>query len=294
MKPFFLVETTTRDKLIHQGIFYRSKKSGKQALLWVHGLTSNFYGHIALFEEFAEACDDAGFGFAAFNNRGHDMVTGIRKIDKRKPKGYDHAIGGAGYEVFAESVHDIEAGIDFLVGQGYSKVVVIGESTGANKVCYYTATQKHPHFFGTILVSPISDRLTQEFDAYKLQTDLAYMQDRVNLGHGDVLQSGYSLFPLTPKRFLSLLSPNSLEDQFDYGDPRPQLTYFSQIKTPLLVIFGGNDEHADRSVQKIKKVFDEYAFSPNYKSVVIPDALHSYNGKEKELVETIVNWVNKL
>jgi alpha-beta hydrolase superfamily lysophospholipase len=84
MTAFSLSEITTADKLIHQGIFFNPSKPGKKAILWVHGLSSTFYSHIELLNEFAKQSEVNGFGFAAFNNRGHDAISGARKLDKRK------------------------------------------------------------------------------------------------------------------------------------------------------------------------------------------------------------------
>ena len=293
MKPFYLVETVTRDKLIHQGLFYRPKNPGKKAILLVHGLTSTFYGGIKLLEALADECENAGFGLATFNNRGHDMITGIRKVDRRKPKGYGHMIGGAGYENFKDCIYDIEAGVDFLANQGFSEIIITGSSTGANKVCFYASKTKNPHVLGFVLASPSSDRLTIT-DKNRLEKNLLQMQDFVNQGKSDELQIGYHFFPLTPKRYLSLFIPNSLEDTFDYGDPRPRLTYFSRIRKPLLVILGEIDESLDRSPEKVLSVFAECQTSVNYKSVIIPGSLHGFDGKEARLVKIIVAWVKNL
>lgn len=291
MKPFFLVETTTRDKLIHQGIFFKPKKPGKRAVLWVHGLTSTFYGNRELLETFVIECEKLDWGFASFNNRGHDIVTGIKKVDRRKLKGYSRINGGTGYEVFKDCIFDIEAGIEFLTNQGFTKVIVIGHSTGANKVCYFAGKKSHPNAFGYVLASPVSDRLDPSLNKTKLTNDLGLMQELVNQGKGNDLQSGIHFFPATPRRFLSSFLPNSLEDQFDYGDPRPRMTYFSRIKKPILLILSGKDEYADRSVHKIRKIFDAHTSSLHYKSAIIPDALHSYNGKEIELIQEIISWI---
>lgn len=293
MISFQLVETVTRDKLIHQGLFFKPKKVGKRALLLVHGLTSTFYGSVKLLEALCNECEKSGFGLAVFNNRGHDMIAGIRKVDHRKPKGYGHFIGGAGYEYFKDCRHDIEAGVDFLVEQGFSEVVVAGSSTGANKVCYYAAVTKNPHVLGFILVSPTSDRLAV-IDKTKLEKLLITFQNMVNQRKGDELQHGYHLFPLTPKRYLSLFTPNSLEDTFDYGDPRPRMKYYSRIRKPLFVIFGSKDEYLDRSAIQAMEIFDSHQHSTHYKSVIIKNALHSFNGHEVEFVKTIFNWVTKI
>jgi pimeloyl-ACP methyl ester carboxylesterase len=314
MKPFLLVETTTRDKLIHQGIFYKPEKPGKIALLWIPGLTSTFYGDITIFNEIIDQIKPLNWGFACFNNRGHDIMTGIRKIDKRKPKGYSHITIGAGMEIFTDCIFDIDAGINFLVQKGFSEIIIIGHSTGANKVCFYAGQQKSkkasyakrfPNYIyhsdkirnnilGFILACPIADRLGPNVNPAKRQKDLEYMQSLINQGKGDELIAGFTFFPLTPKRFLSLFQPNSPEDVFDYGDSLPHMTRFSQTTKPLLLIFAGKDEYADRSMKKIKSVFDEYQHSTNYNSIIIPNAVHGFDHQENEFVKTIVVWIKSV
>ena len=72
---FELVEITTKDKLIHQGIFFRPQKPVNKALLWVHGLTSTFYGNISLLNELAQQGEAHGFGFALSSNRAKQAST---------------------------------------------------------------------------------------------------------------------------------------------------------------------------------------------------------------------------
>ena len=291
MKQFYLTENVTKDKLVHQGLFYQPKKKSKRAMLFVHGLTGTFYNHVKLFELFASACENSGIGFAAFNNRGHDIVTGIRKIDPKEPKGYTKLNGGAGYERFEDCVYDIDAGISFLVKQGYSEIILAGHSTGANKVCYYGGTKKDARVAGIILLSPVSDRLDPALDKKTIDKQLLEMKKKIEEGRGDELLSGVHVFPMTPRRFVSLYSPRSSEDTFDYGDTKPTLTYFSAIHAPLLLLIGSLDEYLDRPVKKFLDVFDQYARSKNYKSIIIPGALHGFNGKENIAVDAMFRWV---
>ena len=292
MKQFYLAEIVTKDKLIHQGLFYKPKTVGKKAILWVHGLSSTFYGNTELFESFAEYCEKDGVGFAAFNNRGHDVITGIKKIDKIHVKGYSRSMGGAGTEVFEESIFDLDAGISFLIKQGFTKIYLVGHSTGANKACYYAGLKNDLRVSGIALISPLSDRLNPEGrPAFYIEW---FTKLLTSLGLGSKILSGLSEYPGTSKRYLSLMTRGSAEDTFDYGDPEPHMTYFSCIKTPLLVVFGGIDELADRSIEQIKKVFDTKTKSKNYRSVIVSGGYHSFNGKEKELAQTIVEWIRML
>lgn len=294
MKQFYLAEIVTKDKLIHQGIFFRPKKPGKKAILYVHGLTSTFYGNIKMLEAFAEGCQKSGFGFAAFNNRGHDIVTGIKKIDSREPKGYAKVSGGAGSERFEDCVCDIDAGISFLAKQGYSEIILAGHSTGANKVCYYAGIKKDPKVKGVILLSPVSDRLDPTLDKEKTAKLVTDMKKMIDDGQGDELLSGVHAFPVTPWRFVSLYAPHAVEDVFDYGDAMPTLTCFSTIIKPLFVLIGSQDEYLHRPVEHVIEVFTKHARSKCYQSVIVPDALHSFNRKEKKVVSAITRWVKEI
>lgn len=289
MKQFHLAEIETKDRLIHQGLFYRPKKSGRKAILFVHGLSSTFYAGKIMLEAFAVFCEKEGVGFAVFNNRGHDLISSTKKVDSTNQKGYTHTYGGAGYEVFEECVFDIESGVEFLKKQGFSQIILVGHSTGCNKICYTLGTLKLQNVSGVVLLSPLSDRLDPQAKIPWYLFSLARLF--VRFGWGDKLITGVSYFPGTTKRFLSLFSPHSNEDTFDYGDTQPKMMLYSKIREPLLVVFGGNDELMDRPVKEIQKIFNTFQHSKKYKSLVILNALHSFNGKEEVLVHAIDHWI---
>lgn len=279
MKQFYLAEIVTKDKLVHQGIFFRPKQPTKKAILYVHGLTSTFYGNVPLFEAFVDACEEARIGFAAFNNRGHDIVTGIKKIDLREPKGYARVNGGAGYERFEDCIYDIDAGVSFLENQGFSEIILAGHSTGANKVCYYAGTKRDYRITGVILLSPVSDRLDPSHNKEQIAKQLRAMKRKISDGKGDVLVSGVHVFPATPTRYVSSFSAHSPEDVFDYGEATPRFARFSAIGRPA---------------EKVFDVFARYTRSRKYQGVIIPGALHSFNGKEKEVVDVTLRWIGEL
>ena len=284
----------TKDNLVHQGIYFEPKKKRNTALLWIHGLTGKFYSHPKAFGLFTDACEFLGFGFAAFHTRGHDYMTSAKKIDNKNPKGYTYVTIGASTETFIECVLDIDAAISFLVRHGFEKVVLIGTSTGANKACYYAAMVEDKRIGGVILTGPMSDRYSVDTDQETHVKHKAIMEKKIAEGKGDEILMGYDFFPLTPNRWMSLLGEGSPEDVFNYRDPIGALSTFEKIKAPLLVIFGGADEHADRSVREIRSAFDAHARSSVYKSVVIDNADHGFTGKEKELGESIIGWVAAL
>jgi pimeloyl-ACP methyl ester carboxylesterase len=251
-------------------------------------LTGNFYGSQELFEYIIE---EGNVALASFNNRGHDMIAGTKKINPSLPKGYEYFSCGAGQEEFEDSVFDIDAGMSFLTGCGYKNIILAGHSTGANKVCFYAGTKKDPRVTGVILASPISDRLGAEKRDPNISKTLRDMQSRIDKGKGDELLTGFGFFPITPKRYVSLYSDQSAEDVFDYDENHGKLAAFSKITQPLLVVLSEKDEHADRPVVSMKKMFDAKTKSSSYSSVIMENATHGYDGQEKEFATLLTNWI---
>jgi pimeloyl-ACP methyl ester carboxylesterase len=286
-KIMYLTEIATSDGLVHQGIVFVPQKHGKKAILWIHGLTGKFYGDVSMMQSLAMAGETYGFGVASFNTRGHDMLASAKKNGA-------YATIGAGNELFEECVLDISASNEFLVGQGFSEIILAGNSTGANKACYYAATQNDPRVIGVILLGPLSDRYGAQSKNKNYELHMAFMQQKIAEGKGEEILVGYEFFPLTPNRWMSLYTKGSNEDVFNYWDGEDALVSFGKIQIPLMVMIGGNDEHADRPVSEIQASFDTHANAKKYSSIVVPDANHGFDGKEKEVVESISQWIDTL
>jgi len=293
MKQFYLAEIVTKDKLVHQGMFFRPKKPTKKAILYVHGLTDNFYGDLSTLEALSERSEKEGWGLASFNTRGHDIVASVKKLDPQNPKGQTSVSLGSSYENFADCVYDIDAAITFLKKQGFLQVILAGISTGANKVCYFAGTQKDPRIAGVIMLSPISD-VPIESKSKHYKENVKQMKTLVKQRKGESLIRGISYLPLTPNRYLSLFDPGGIEDVFDYYSKQPKLTVFSSIKQPLCVVLAGADEYTDRPVSEILNVLEEHHRSTNFQGFIIPNAFHSFNGQEQEVVSAILHWVREI
>lgn len=300
MKQFYLAEITTSDNLIHQGLFFQpshkaSADKVNRALLWTHGLTDTFYGDKKLYEAFTDEAEKTGIAFAVFNNRGHDVVTSITKVDPKSAKGTSSFWGGAAYENFEESVFDIDAGISFLAAQGYSQIFIAGSSTGANKVCYYAGTQKDPRVIGVILASPLSDvAINKHYLGKKYHDQLQKMRALSKTKEANKLLDDVDYFPLTPNRYLSLYTENSAEDTFPYYQKKPSFTLLKKITLPLLLIVGESDEYTDRPIDQIVGIFNKQQTSKSFKSVVIPQAFHSLKPQEKRATKEIFSWISSL
>lgn len=291
MKNLQLDEIITTDGLVHQGIYFEPPKKTDIGILWIHGLTSAFFHNLPMADAVVKMCDKNGFGYASFNNRGHDIITGIDKqVGKNE---FKKVSGGAGMEKFEDCIYDIDAGISFLIKKGIKKVVLIGHSTGALKAGYYGGVKKDKRVQGIIAASPVSDRLIEVKTNPKLTQNLHKMAHMIDIGKGDYILNNLFVFPVTPKRYVSLFGEKSAEETiFDYGSKKPNLKIIQNIKTPLMVVLAEKDEYADRPVGEIKDFFDKYQKSDNYKSVIIKNAVHGFDGLENNFVKVVFNWIN--
>lgn len=295
MKQFYLAEIVTKDKLIHQGLFFRPKKAGKKAILWVHGLTDNFYGDKDILEELAQRGEEDGVAVASFNTRGHDIVSSVKKIDESSRKGQTSVTLGSAHEVFTESTWDIGAGISFLSEQGFSKIMLAGISTGANKVCYFAALRKEPRVVGIALISPMSDvPIVRASLGERYETLLQSARTSAHGSSTNAYLDVYDGMPATPKRFISLAKPGSVEDVFPYYDPKRKPVSLASVRKPLLVVLGERDEYADRPIGEIAAWFDKHKTARSFKTTIIPGGLHGLGGKEKEVASTILRWASQI
>ena len=102
-----VIEITTPRKFILNGLWF-GPEDPKKIVIFVHGLSSNVFGG----NRFIFPLADHETTVISFSNRGHDTVSRLKKIDKRKKKGYTSITTGAAHEVFTQSADDIQGAVD--------------------------------------------------------------------------------------------------------------------------------------------------------------------------------------
>ncbi|KAH8695330.1 hypothetical protein BGW36DRAFT_398581 [Talaromyces proteolyticus] len=240
---------------------------------------------------------------------------------------------GRDVEDIAQGVEYITKYKKSLLPDQAPKIVVMGHSTGSQDVLHYLYSPNplpidpifdegllhihRPALDGAIMQAPASDRegLLEKFhdkgkgaeqDGVYLQ--LVDMAKRVTYAEGnthDVLlplsltsKLGFPPVPLSARRFLSLVSPDSPEnpeedDVFssDLTDKRLDETFGmivtrNLLKTKLLVLYSGDDEYVPKSLdkekllQRWKKAADksfQKIWDDEY-SGVVPGASHNLGG----------------
>jgi acetyl esterase/lipase len=255
----------------------------------IHGLGGNLLSMNTLTERLvSDSCC-----VLHFSNRGHDIISRVKKIDNRKKSGKTSFYGGAAHEVFTDCVDDIQGAIEFARSNGAKKIFLIGHSTGCQKITYFLSKKSSLSYItGVILISPLSDfagsinKMGIATYEQLLKLSITYIQ--MGTPH-TLLPDTLSPEPIDAQRFLSLYTPMSEEEIFSYVDSsRPSL--FSKIHYPLLVLFGEHDEFADRPIGDIVSWFDTHHNSIQYQSTIIKGADHGLTDKEKEAIAKITAW----
>ena len=85
-------------------------------------------------------------GFIYEHNRGHSIENDIVMNDGTFKR------CGCMYEIFEDSIYDIDLAINVAKDRGYKRLILLGHSYGCNKVIYYYY-KKHPDILGIILAS---------------------------------------------------------------------------------------------------------------------------------------------
>ncbi len=282
----------TRDGLTLSGMLSEPDifDSGRTAVVVVHGLTSAFYQGLGRAQALHEECQAAGYALALYNNRGHNVAIPGAIPNK---KGVSAFIG-SGFERFEDCLYDIDAVIAHLKKKGYKKFVLIGHSTGANKVAYYLARRSRlKNIIGAVLLSAISD-IAAERAVHR--QEFSAMHRRVRQMKRDaIIQSELGPYVMSPARFESLYTPGGSEDMFPYYDESLPWTLFSRIATPLLVCVGAKDEWLDRPVKKYLEAFVRHTpKKATLQTAVIPGANHGYKKHEQKLAQVLIPWINNL
>jgi alpha-beta hydrolase superfamily lysophospholipase len=289
-----VVDFQTPENVILHGLWF-GHETVKKALIFVHGLAGSSFN----LNKTINKLSDKNTGVLKFDNRGHDVVSELIKIDKRKRKGYKvDKLTGAAHEVFSECTDDIEGAVNFVQGRGAEKIFLIGHSTGCHKSIYYLAKNGVRNTIDAlILLCPVSDyaAISKEVDTNALKRASDYARRKVSEGkpHELLPEKIWSYSLLDAQRFLSLYTAEGEEEIFTYAQEDKTPDKLESVKIPTLAVLASDDEYHDRPAKEIANWFRKHSSSNDLSINIVKGALHSFNRKEKRLTAIIKNWINE-
>ena len=285
-----LQKIVTRDGIVLDGGAILPKRRGTMAFVFIHGLSGNFYGWFSKIQPLVRRCTQKRIAFFSFNNRGAGVVTSLY----RNRKNVKRLRGGAAFEHFSECVLDIRAAIDFLGTHGYRNIVLVGHSTGANKAVYYLWKTRDRRVKHVVLLGPLSDVVGEmQLRGRRLPAFLKKARTQVRTGKGhELFRAVLPEYVWSAARYLSLSTSGSAEDTFPYYRKNGNWRAVESIRVPLTVIVGSNDQYLDRDASDVIMALQQHAVrTRKFRGIIIPEADHSFNGKEKELAAALLTTV---
>jgi pimeloyl-ACP methyl ester carboxylesterase len=269
-----LVKITTDDGLELNGFFSDGSKD-KPAIMYVHGMfgdfkTPNFVNNLE--EELLKN----NFAYLATNNRGEGE--------------------NSRHELLEEAHLDITACVQFLIDNGYNKIILIGHSAGTVKSIRYLFEGKYKdNIDKLILIAPI-DPLGGRIANGRNNIDefLIKAQEKVDEGNGnEMITSEFDHDDVSYKTFISWYKRDDLGRMFEFCNRNYEFPILNKINIPVKAIVGtkdkylhpSNPEHPEEAMNILSKHIKEFDHK------IIEGSGHNFNGFENELVQEIVNFI---
>lgn len=293
----------TPDNIFLPGLLYKPKQKTNKVALWLHGNgSSTIFFNPERMNTLAEELNNAGIAFFPFNNRGGLLIKHYsRKLSEIEEERVSY---GMTYEIIKDCILDIDGAIEFLRTEGFNEFYLIGHSTGANKIVVYDYYKKCDSVAKYVLLAGGDDTglYYEMLGKKKFSRALERSREEVKKGNSAKLAPKY-VSPYTLLSFGSLfdtLNPDGDYNIFPFNEKinnlglsKKQLFQeYKEIEIPTLVIYGALDEYCYGDVNTCVDILKQY--QPPSKIVtyeIIPEADHSFSGKEKELGRAIVAWL---
>lgn len=225
-------------------------------------------------------------GFIYEHNRGHSIENDIVM------KNGTFKRCGCMYEIFEESIFDIDLAIKKAYSLGYKKIILLGHSYGCNKVIYYYY-KKHPQINGIILASA-PDMIGSHYQNMPNYQELLN-EAKVNINNDEPSKLLNSLIEgymyMSSNTYYNWFNEKSNLNNLPVIENPKTWSQFSSIDVPILTFSGSLEEEYYLKLDLLK---EKALACPSFTFQVIEGAIHTYNNKEQETGELILSWIKDI
>ena len=292
-----MVHFKATDNVKLSGLMYKSNKETKKILISVHGMATNCLKHRdeVIAEKLTKNID-----MLAFNNRGHDLTSYIKKEKEGKKQ---KMLAGTSYEEISECYNDILGSINYCIENGYEEIYIMGHSLGCTKTIYtYNKLIQENNkeildkIKGVLLLSLLDiPKALQIYLNDNFPAMVTYAKNMKKEGLDNLLMPEKSfIHPISVKTFLRYAINNEDINFARYSDDTYNFEEINNIKCPLFMRWRNNNEmilqKADDLCTMLKNKIKNEKLDIGY----IDGANHSYTGKEEILANQITEFIDKI
>lgn len=278
----FINNAYTEDGLKLPMVHFNSKEKDI-CVIFIHGMCQtiidNYFTTV-----WGNILVENNIGFLYEHNRGHSIENDIVMKDGSFKR------CGCMYEIFEDSIYDIDLAINKAQELGYKRFILMGHSYGCNKLIYYYYKKK-PNVLGLILASApdmVGLQLYRQNDYKEL---IKEAKENIDSGKPTKILSNLieDYMYMSSGTYYNWFHENSNLDNLPVMNNSDNWYQFEAIDLPILIFSGSNETdnylHLDLLEEKAKSCNDfEYKY--------IKDTDHFYNGKELEIGNIILNWIS--
>ena len=281
------------DNILLPSMLYTSKKINNTLAIFIHGAgSSSIVRRPALTNNLALSLNKKNIDFLTFNNRGAGYMT---KFDNTNGTTY---LGGMAFERISDFHYDICGIISWAKKKGYNKILLIGHSTGANKIVYELSHYKQPLIVGTCLIGG-GDDITLQRGRYS-DFEISQLEKKIdnatkNAKGKELVSQGVfkGEHPMSWDSLKEIITPNSDYDMFPFArydkeNVKKSFQGISKIVVPTLIMYGSNDFGTiippKDAIKLLKSINDKFSVHLFYR------ADHNLTGRERDLSACIAEW----
>ena len=258
-----------------------TNESSDVAVVHIHGMSGNGYENKFL-DNLRKVFSKQNLSFFAIDSRGRGIISYFNKPDS------DAKLAGSCFEIFEESIHDIQGAIDYLKTLGKKRFILQGHSLGGSKVVNYILSSGNPDVIGAILLAPTD--MTGWVSTEKRHNE--YMKlagELVANGKPEQLVSAQCWLdntPLSAQTYPTLCKVGTAVDIYNSEK-------LGSVSVPQIIIYGSSDigiTEVDGTIERWTERVEKFK-NPNTTIEIIPDAEHSFKAHESKLAEIAGNFV---
>lgn len=264
-----------------------TERPGDKAVLHIHGKSGNGYENHFL-DTLRQMYNDAGISFFSIDTRGRGVISWFRQ-------GTNSVVGGSCYEIFEESLQDIQGAVAFLQSRGKSTFILQGHSLGCAKVIHYALTKQHAHIEAVVLLAP-TDMIGWASKAPDSMTLMSRAKQMVAEGKSQELlaaECGLDKTPMSAASYVGMHDAGSAVDLYGQRSGGPLV---GRIASPMLIAYGDQDigiMQIDGTVDAWLERVHQFKNSET-EIMVLAGAGHSFGGYEQELAVRVQDFLSHL
>ncbi|MBQ9319139.1 MAG: alpha/beta fold hydrolase [Bacilli bacterium] len=271
----------TEDNLMLEGTYFDSNKKNI-CILYIHGQAQSILNNPFAYK-WGKFFSSNGISFLYGHNRGYDFINCM--FDKDGNLIYN----GSSFELFKDSLIDINTWVNKIKRLGYKKIILFGHSLGCNKALNYLI-KFQSNIDGIIFASApdmvgITKQEEKDYEVIYNEAINILKEGNNKLLSNLICGTDY----MSAETFIDQNTEKSPIDNFPIERNPIIFEQLSQIRIPILS-FCGSLEYSTYLKQELLK--EKAINCHDYTYKIVNNTNHFYNGKELDIAKMIQEWIN--